>query len=129
MKFARKSDIIIIACLVAAGLLSMLLYNTVFGKSGAYAEIYYESKLVKTVKMTEGKDEDFSLPQVPKVVFHLFTDGSIAFVESDCPDKVCIKSGHLHLVGQFAACLPNQLYMKIVAADPADTGAPDIIIG
>lgn len=129
MKFARKSDVIIIAAIAAAGLLFMLLYNNVFGKSGTYAEIYYRSELVKTIELTQGREESFSVDQVPHVVFHLYADGSLAFIESDCPDKICVNSGRLRLAGQFAACLPNQLYIKIVAAGKGNPDAPDIVIG
>ena len=129
MKFARKTDIVIIAVIAIAAVLFWLLYSNVFGKSGTYAEIYYRTERVKTVELSQGKEDTFSIEQVPNVVFHLDADGSIAFVESDCPDKICIKSGKLHLVGQYAACLPNQIYMKIVSARGSNSEAPDIIIG
>lgn len=129
MKFARKTDIIIIIVIAAAGLLFWILYSNVFGKAGTYAEIYYQSVLVQTVDLSIGKEDIFSIEQVPAVVFHLYADGSIAFTESDCPDKICIKSGHLHLAGQYAACLPNQIYMKIISTDRGKTDTPDMIIG
>lgn len=129
MKFARKTDIIIIAILIAAGLLFWFLYSNVFGKSGTYAEIYYKSELVKTVDLSAGKDGTFALEQAPNVIFQLYSDGSIAFAESDCPDKICIKSGRLHLTGQYAACLPNHIYMKIISTDQKNSDAPDMIIG
>ena len=128
MKFARKSDLVVILILIAAGILIWALFNTVFGRSGVVAEIYYKSELVKTVALTAGVDESFSIDGLPNVVFHQYPDGSIAFIESDCPDKVCVKSGRLHLIGQMAACLPNQVYIKIVGAG-SDKDAPDIIIG
>ncbi len=129
MKFARKSDIIIIAVIAAVGLLFWILYSTVFGKSGTNAEIYYRSELVETVNLAAGKEETFSIEQVPNVIFQLYEDGSIAFTQSDCPDKICIQSGRLHLVGQYAACLPNQVYMKIVSTDGGNSDVPDMIIG
>ena len=128
MKFARKPDIIIIAAVAIAALLFWILYSNFFGKSGTYAEIYYKTERVKTVALSQGKEDTFSIEQVPSVVFQLYTDGSIAFIQSDCPDKVCIKSGRLHLAGQYAACLPNRVYMKIVSSD-ANSNAPDIVIG
>lgn len=129
MKFAKKTDIIIVISLAVIGVVCWLLFTVVFAKSGTVAEIYYQTELVKTIELTTGKEETFTIEQVPEVVFHLYEDGSIAFIESDCPDKICIQSGRLHLIGQFAACLPNQLYMKIVSHGPAQTDAPDIIIG
>jgi hypothetical protein len=61
-------------------------------------------------------------------VFHLYEDGSIAFEQSDCPEKICIRAGKLHLPGQFAACLPNGLILKIVALEEDENDA-DIIVG
>lgn len=128
MKFAGKRDFILIAALVAVGLLLFALANGTLGKTGTYAEIYYRSELAKTVDLSAGTEESFSIAQLPNVVFHLYGDGSIAFVESDCPDKVCIHAGRLHLDGQMAACLPNEVYVKIVSAKP-DADAPDLVIG
>lgn len=128
MKFARKRDLILVGAVAAIGVLLWVLLSGAIGKEGAYAEIYYRSRLVKTVALTQGKAESFSLAELPNVVFHLYEDGSIAFVESDCPDKICIRAGRLHLVGQTAACLPNEVYVKIVAKT-FDPDAPDLVVG
>ena len=127
MKFARKRDILIIAAIAAAGLLLWVLLRGAFAKPGAYAEIYYRSELVETIPL-EGAEENFSIDTLPHVVFHRYADGTIAFIESDCPDKVCIHAGRLRMVGQMAACLPNEVYMKIVGIKP-DPDAADLIIG
>ena len=128
MKFARKRDILIIAAVAVAGLLLWAVLRGAFAKPGTYAEIYYQSKLVQTVALEAGAEESFSIEGLPQVVFHRYADGSIAFLESDCPDKVCIHAGRLRQVGQMAACLPNEVYMKIVGAI-ADPDAPDLVIG
>jgi hypothetical protein len=127
MRFARKTDIILIAALVLAAILSWTLFTDVLGKAGASAEIYYRTELVKKVDLTSGEEETFSIPQEPDVVFHLYGDGSIAFVRSDCPDKVCVNSGKLSLAGQQAACLPNLVYIKIVS-DGEASDTPDLYI-
>ncbi len=128
MKFAAKRDLIIVGVIAVIGFLLWFLVNGTEGKTGAYAEIYYRSQLVKTVSLSEGKEESFSVGELPNVVFHLYGDGSIAFIESDCPDKICIRSGKLHLAGQTAACLPNEVYIKIVSAQK-DPDAPDLVVG
>jgi hypothetical protein len=128
MKFAAKRDIIIVGCVAAIGLLLFFITSGTVGKAGSYAEIYYKSQLVKTVTLSEGIEESFSLDKLPNVVFHLYDDGSIAFIESDCPDKICIRSGKLHLVGQTAACLPNEVYIKVVSVQK-DLNAPDLVVG
>ena len=128
MKFAAKRDLIIVGLVAAIGLLLYLITSGAVGKAGAYAEVYYKSQLVKTVSLSEGNEESFSLDELPNVVFHIYDDGSIAFVESDCPDKICIRSGKLVFVGQTAACLPNEVYIKIVSAQK-DPDAPDLMVG
>lgn len=128
MKFAKKTDIIIIAAVALLGLAIWLLYKYIFLEKGYFAELYYKSELVERIELSKAQEGTFSIPELPEVVFRLYGDGSIAFIESDCPDKVCIHSGKLKQAGQFAACLPNEIYVKIVSVDEASDKA-DIVIG
>lgn len=128
MKFFRKTDVKVIVALLAVSII-LLSYNHFFTKDGeAKAEIYLESELVKTVSLSEHKDTTFSIEGKPAVIFHLYEDDSIAFVESDCPDKVCIHSGRLHIIGQSAACLPNGIILKIVPTDGNGYSENDVVI-
>lgn len=129
MKFFKKTDLIIIAAIIAAGLVIWLIYGRIYGGRAAKAEIYYGNELVETVGLEGGRERTFSIPQKPSVVFQVDNDGNISFIESDCPDKICIKTGKLHIVGQNAACLPNGVVLKIVPADRRSGDEPDIIIG
>ena len=127
MKFFKKSDILLLAgILVLAGILYFG-YLALSPDSGLSAEIYYNTELQKTVVLAEGEDYDFSVPGHEDVVFHVYPDGTIAFVDSDCPDKVCIQSGRLARGGQSAACLPNGLVLRIVRQGNG-TDDPDVVI-
>ena len=127
MKYLRKADLIIIAAVIVLALVFLLLNKSLFTKSGVYAEIYHDSALVKRIELSNAEVGSFSIPGKPDVVFQLYADGSIAFIESDCPDKVCIRSGRLKYAGQFAACLPNKMMLKIVS-DDKDREGLDLII-
>lgn len=37
----------------------------------------------------------------------------ICFLESDCPDKICVKTGWLSQPGEIAVCLPNKIIIKL----------------
>ena len=129
MRFVKRTDMIVLAAAVAGCFLFALFFTNIFGGGGSgkiYAEIYYKSELVKTIDLSTVKEGDFSLAGLPQVVFHIYSDG-IAFVQSDCPDKICIKTGKISRPGQFAACLPNQVLLKIVSDSPGQDG-PDIVI-
>lgn len=129
MKFARKSDFLLIAAVAVVSLLIWLAYSSFLTHPGRFAEIYYHSELVKRVDLTTGETGRFSIEQEPDVVFELYGDGSIAFIVSDCPDKTCVKSGRLSRAGEYAACLPNQIYIKIVSEEKGRSDDPDIIVG
>ncbi|MDF2988089.1 MAG: hypothetical protein K0R50_3599 [Eubacterium sp.] len=129
MKFFKKSDLILVLAILIIGILSMFIYKYNFEHKPAKAEIYYKTQLIKTVELNKGIDKEFSIPQNENVVFHLEKDGSISFEHSDCPDKVCIKTGKLHSVGQSAACLPNEIFLKIVPQDSRNEDDVDMVAG
>ncbi|MEX2442837.1 MAG: NusG domain II-containing protein [Alkalispirochaeta sp.] len=49
-------------------------------------------------------------------------NGSVRFTESPCRDKICIAAGALTEAGQWAACLPNRVFIT-VTGDPAADGS------
>jgi hypothetical protein len=127
MKSMRKADIALIVVLLLAAPVFLFINRHFSAQKGVYAEIYHDSTLVYRIKLSTAKEGSFSIPGVPKVVFHQYADGSIAFIQSDCPDKICIRSGRLKNAGQFAACLPNKVMLKIVSEEK-DRKTPDMII-
>ncbi len=127
MKSMRKADIVLIVVLLLSAPVFLFINRHFSAEKGVYAEIYHDSVLVYRIKLSTAKEGSFSIPGVPKVVFHQYADGSIAFIKSDCPDKICIRSGRLKNDGQFAACLPNKIMLKIVSEEK-DREAPDMII-
>lgn len=129
MKFAKKTDVVIILALLVLCIGGWFGYRAFFGQKAAVAQIYYKSELVETVDLTRGVDKRFSIPQNKNVVFHVYKDGSICFEESDCPDKICIHAGRLNTVGESAACLPNQIVMKIEPKDGRSADDLDMIAG
>lgn len=123
--FFKKTDWIIIAFFIIGAAAAYFIYAHIHTEGQVRAEIYYYSSLVKTVDLSEANDGFFSLPQNENVVFQI-SEGGIEFYRSDCPDKICIKSGRLSRAGQSAACLPNGIIIKIVPKKQ-DGGQVDIV--
>lgn len=124
LKFAKRKDLLIIAAILAAGLIGMGIYALVNLQSPGdrlYAEIYYMDELVKVVYLD--KDLKFNLDQHPAIEFEV-KDGAIAFIHSDCPDKICIMMGPQDSIGGFAACLPNRTMLWVDSEERAKPGAP-----
>jgi len=128
LKYFKKYDIFIISFILLISFLSWFFYQYFIPDESPKAEIYYYSKLVKTVDLGQGTEHFFSIEENPNVVFHLFEDGGIRFEESDCPHKLCVRAGKLSRPGEFAACLPNGIILKIVPSENNDREV-DIVVG
>jgi hypothetical protein len=128
MKFFKKTDIIVIVVILAIGITARVVYGRMFSGKAVKAEIYYYSELVETVDLARAGEKTFSIPQDENVSLYLDGKGNIQFVASDCPDKVCVNTGKIGLAGQYAACLPNGIIVKIVSAGISDDGGYDIIL-
>ncbi len=129
MKFFKRTDIIIIAAVVATCVLAWLGYKALAAGQAKKAEIYYYGQLAATVDLSSDTDRTFYIPQDTHVIFHVYKNGEIAFESSDCPDKICVKTGKLSVLGQSAACLPNGIVLKIVKAGDRSANDPDIVVG
>ena len=86
-------------------------------------ELYVDNKPQSRIDLT--KDGDIRVPGRENVVLRV-KKRSVAFIISDCPDKVCIKTGYISQPGQAAVCLPNRTAVKIVYVKP-DIDAPDMV--
>ena len=75
-----------------------------------YAEISINAKEKEIVLLDENKV--FSVKSNPHVKFEI-KDNKIRFLESDCPDKICVNTGFIWIAGQTAVCLPNKMSLTI----------------
>lgn len=109
----KKTFVLILALLF----LSVGVFFLVPKEKGESVEIWVDGKLHSEHFLKSKFSEE--LDNGVKIV----CDGQSAFFEhSDCPDKVCINTGKLSLVGQWAACLPNSTVIKITGENgKADT--------
>ncbi|MDD2190204.1 MAG: NusG domain II-containing protein [Eubacteriales bacterium] len=128
MKYFKRTDLIIITCILILSMAIMGIYSFLSAEDRVIAEIYYYSDLVEKVDLNLGENKTFSIPQEEDVILQIYPDSSIAFIKSDCADKVCIHTGKLNKTGQFAACLPNGIVVKIVPKEERDEDDMDLII-
>lgn len=62
----------------------------------------------------DGERRTLAVPGHENVVLTI-GEGEVAFTHSDCPDKICIRTGKLNKSGQSAACLPNRIIVRVVS--------------
>lgn len=105
----KNGDALIIAVLsfLCVFLFALPLFT---GNKNAVAAVWLDGEKIKEINLSDtSKNFEFS---VGNCVFSVEA-GKIRFVSSDCPDKLCVKSGYLSKNGDTAACLPNKVVVKI----------------
>lgn len=125
--FYRRADVLILAVIVLVAVVWLLLLRKSVPPSEMVAIVYIDQVEVARIDLLPDQEEDFVFAERPAVRLLRDASGAIQFVESDCPDKVCINTGKLHLPYQDAACLPNMMVVSIKARDKLEkTDSNDI---
>lgn len=105
--FIKKSDLFVVLLVIlisAAGVMSLIFKHT-DNTAPVSAEIKINTKLYKTVNLTDANEPytitvDGNCP----VTLEISVEG-VRFLESECPDKLCVHSGLIE-ANESAACLP-----------------------
>jgi hypothetical protein len=112
----KPGDIILaLLILLAAALLSLRLSR---GADGQTALIYENGVLTHTISLSGTGGYRLELEHCSVEV----ANGKIRFLESDCPDKLCVRTGWISRSGESAVCLPNRVEI-VILGDSVDVDA------
>lgn len=114
-----------LAALLIAGL-AALGVRALHKPEAAIAQIRLDGVVVKTVYLD--RDQVFEVPGCPQVQMEV-SGGRCAFIRSNCPDHICIKSGFLGAPGESAACMPNRVALRILPGDGEVGEGVDAVAG
>ena len=79
---------------------------------GKTAVISVDSEIIEKIYLETHKNNTFSLENVKGVVFEV-NNGKIRIIESDCPDKICVKTDFIDSKSEKIVCLPKKLIVEI----------------
>lgn len=106
--FFKKSDLLIIGIFLLLALIVFL--PTLFGKEKALtAVITADGETVTEIRLTDNAEEEIKINDTVIKI----NGKSVLFAESNCPDKVCIRTGKLDSSGDSSACVPNRVSVYI----------------
>ena len=117
-KLLNKYDLFIFAAVI---IISFIIYISAGFDKGAVCEIKIDGQIAHIINLSE-LEREFELPENPHIKFKI-KDNAIAFINSDCPDKICVNTGYIKYAGQSAVCMPNRVSVHITGGD-----GPDIVI-
>lgn len=118
----QKGDLLAIAFVAILAVCVMLCFLPGSNDSAAYAQIYLNGELVKTLSLHENQTFSIEDRYYNEITV---TDRSIAFTDSNCPGLDCVHSGSIHSTGRSLVCLPNGVEIRVVS-DEADV---DFVVG
>lgn len=109
----KKKDFILIAFILVI-IISLLGYVKFKDtkQTASFVQIYKDNELYKEVPLDE--DVEFTIKDGKlenKIKIH---DNGVEVVESNCPDKVCVKTGFINKPSQSIVCIPNKINIKII---------------
>lgn len=118
MKKGDKIVMYIVTILLVLSIVSVIFYKRSSKSEKAVAAIKQNGKVIERIDLSkvkekrqfrinhsEGSYKGYNIIEVDK--------GSIRFIEANCRNKICIKSGVLKNPGETAACLPHKLIITI----------------
>jgi hypothetical protein len=123
----RPGDFMVFALIVlCAGLIwlrfAMLQTDQVYG------EIWQDGECIQRIELADSYQNVFTL-QGESCEYTIEVDGArMRFVDSQCPDHTCERTGWVSRVGDTAVCLPNRALIKIVRADGSSDGEVDAVV-
>ncbi|GAE00834.1 membrane associated protein [Clostridium botulinum B str. Osaka05] len=122
MKKGDKIVIYILSILLALSVISIIFFKFFVKSENAVAVIKQNGKIIEKVdlsKVKEKKELKINYNDKDHKGYNIIeiNKGSIRFIDADCPDKICIKSGVLKKPGETAACLPHKLIITIEKND------------
>lgn len=105
-KLITKKDLILLVVLLAIGVAGFFLLNST--DKGATAIIKIDGETVSEISL-RGEYYEMNFNGVTVCC----ENGEIFVEDSDCPDKVCVRSGKISKAGEGIICAPNRVAIEI----------------
>lgn len=84
------------------------------------AEVYVDGNLYMTIDLRDKIYREYTVETKYGYNVVCVSDGSIYIKSSDCPDKICVKTGAVSKSGKPIICLPHKLEIIITDSEIID---------
>jgi hypothetical protein len=117
IRLFRKGDLILIVCVViiAALTLAWNTYSSSNSSNALTAVITQDGKVLKSINLNTIHSPvyvNINNHGIKQVI--VAEKRKIRFSESDCRDKICVKTGWLTKTGDKAVCLPSATIITVI---------------
>lgn len=118
---ARRNDIILIAALLAAALLTYVGLRLLQGgnAAGGVAVVTVDGAEYGRFPLNEDCEERIALSDGAYNML-VISNGRADITEASCPDKICVRHRAVSKKGQSIVCLPNKVVVEIEGGEMDD---------
>lgn len=109
----KKGDFIIFLTIIVVAITCMIPFRKI-QNDNLICEISVDNKIIHSFKLNNNFKQVIEINENKKNCTIIIENNCVWFSKSNCPDKVCIKSGKLTHSNQIVACVPNKVIVKII---------------
>ncbi len=117
---SKRWDLLLVAFFL---LLSAALYFLLRQGQTAGAEVLVRVNGQETARYSLAEEGEYALNGGSNIL--VISGGEAWLREANCPDKLCVRQGKIHLSGQTITCLPNKLTVTVVGGEQT----VDVVVG
>jgi len=110
LKVITPGDKILVVLILALGIISLIALNHV-RQPGESVIIEVNGQVVQQLDLNTSQEVTVN-GSIGKIVIKI-DQGTARVIHSDCPEKICVKTGKIHRVGEMIVCVPNKVVVKI----------------
>lgn len=118
----KPADIALSAAIIAAAAVFLIINNA--GDGGAKAGVFRDGEMIKELAL----DKDGIYPLEEYGITVEVKNRSVAVTESDCPDKICVRTGFISSPRQAVVCLPKRISVRILDENKDEQNGVDAVI-
>lgn len=107
-------DILVYIVVAAAAVLSSFALSARGGGGPVFVEVTSSGT---TTQYSLDADSKITLTGEGYTLLLVIEDGSVHIEESDCPDKLCVKTGKISRSGQSIVCVPARISVRLTGGN------------
>lgn len=118
----KKNDIILIAVLLAAALLTavgMRIWQMNNTRDAAKVVVTIDGQVYGTYPLDEDRTERIELQDGSYNILTI-SDGYADVTEASCPDQICVKHNHIKYSKESIVCLPNKVVVTVEGGEDSE---------
>lgn len=118
IRLLKKGDIILIICVGIIAALIFIWHQIPFNSDDQIiAVITRDNEIKSQIDLNKLNQQQYIYfnEEIKQVI--LVEKGKIRFLESECPDKTCVKTGWLTKPGAKAVCIPSKTVITVLGVN------------